>query len=562
MTLDILNTPPVAMTDKASTLLNTPLSGNVLANDSDAEHDVLHVTSVTVDGVHYVPGDTIDLQGAGTLVVNSDGSYRFTPATGWSGFVPTVSYTISDGNVDGTSSSELHLLVSPIGEAWVKEAGLVDSASGTQTTSGTLSLLSLDAMESLTIGGHTLTLAQLTALSATQPFDIVTPDGVLSLTGLRTLDAGHAQLDYRYTLSHAIAQPGFVSTQEDISLSVNGEQTQAPGLLRVNIVNDVPVAQDDSNSIDQDRGEQIVSGNLYANDRIGADGTIASGPLTAVSSVNLGHEGVINGTFKGEFGELTLDANGNYRYVADRMNLRVSTLDPLSTLTEVFVYTLTDADGNTSQARLSIVIHGTTPPLSKQGDEIFPHDRRQEETALDQPYTPGLFILPAIYGIYSDRFTREVELNRKVTELGRGANDNATPVLEDAVLFTRWVNTTLLRSPTPSGDNHDVATQQLASRFNPFTPKATGKPTPADVPAIQEERVVHGEATKGKPVVKHDTHENLPPQANISIPGVVVIPAGAPRPGAPGLAEQIDKLARNHTQAPEPITVGGPASTR
>ncbi len=562
VTLDILNTPPVAMTDKASTLLNTPLSGNVLANDSDAEHDVLHVTSVTVDGVHYVPGDTIDLQGAGTLVVNSDGSYRFTPATGWSGFVPTVSYTISDGNVDGTSSSELHLLVSPIGEAWVKEAGLVDSASGTQTTSGTLSLLSLDAMESLTIGGHTLTLAQLTALSATQPFDIVTPDGVLSLTGLRTLDAGHAQLDYRYTLSHAIAQPGFVSTQEDISLSVNGEQTQAPGLLRVNIVNDVPVAQDDSNSIDQDRGEQIVSGNLYANDRIGADGTIASGPLTAVSSVNLGHEGVINGTFKGEFGELTLDANGNYRYVADRMNLRVSTLDPLSTLTEVFVYTLTDADGNTSQARLSIVIHGTTPPLSKQGDEIFPHDRRQEETALDQPYTPGLFILPAIYGIYSDRFTREVELNRKVTELGRGANDNATPVLEDAVLFTRWVNTTLLRSPTPSGDNHDVATQQLASRFNPFTPKATGKPTPADVPAIQEERVVHGEATKGKPVVKHDTHENLPPQANISIPGVVVIPAGAPRPGAPGLAEQIDKLARNHTQAPEPITVGGPVSTR
>ncbi|HDS8579529.1 TPA: tandem-95 repeat protein, partial [Klebsiella variicola] len=562
VTLDILNTPPVAMTDKASTLLNTPLSGNVLANDSDAEHDVLHVTSVTVDGVHYVPGDTIDLQGAGTLVVNSDGSYRFTPATGWSGFVPTVSYTISDGNVDGTSSSELHLLVSPIGEAWVKEAGLVDSASGTQTTSGTLSLLSLDAMESLTIGGHTLTLAQLTALSATQPFDIVTPDGVLSLTGLRTLDAGHAQLDYRYTLSHAIAQPGFVSTQEDISLSVNGEQTQAPGLLRVNIVNDVPVAQDDSNSIDQDRGEQIVSGNLYANDRIGADGTIASGPLTAVSSVNLGHEGVINGTFKGEFGELTLDANGNYRYVADRMNLRVATLDPLSTLTEVFVYTLTDADGNTSQARLSIVIHGTTPPLSKQGDEIFPHDRRQEETALDQPYTPGLFILPAIYGIYSDRFTREVELNRKVTELGRGANDNATPVLEDAVLFTRWVNTTLLRSPTPSGDNHDVATQQLASRFNPFTPKATGKPTPADVPAIQEERVVHGEATKGKPVVKHDTHENLPPQANISIPGVVVIPAGAPRPGAPGLAEQIDKLARNHTQAPEPITVGGPASTR
>jgi hypothetical protein len=147
--------------DKASTLPETPVSGNLLTNDRDADSDPLHVAEITVGGATYAPGDIITIPGQGTLVVNRDGSYLFTPASGWSGFTPVLNYTLSDGNDGGTATGELRLLVNPVAEAWVKEAGLVDTASGAQTTTGAMAVLSLEPVESLTIGGQTLTLAQL-----------------------------------------------------------------------------------------------------------------------------------------------------------------------------------------------------------------------------------------------------------------------------------------------------------------------------------------------------------------------------------------------------------------
>lgn len=62
---------------------------------------------------------------------------------------------------------------------------------------------------------------------------------------------GRATLQYRFTLTRAVNQPGESTTREEIRFSVNGQQTRAPGLLRVNILNDAPVAAADDNSIDQ-----------------------------------------------------------------------------------------------------------------------------------------------------------------------------------------------------------------------------------------------------------------------------------------------------------------------
>ncbi|ELL8692593.1 cadherin-like domain-containing protein, partial [Escherichia coli] len=208
VTLEVTNTPPVAVADKASTLPETPVSGNLLTNDRDADSDPLHVAEITVGGATYAPGDIITIPGQGTLVVNRDGSYLFTPASGWSGFTPVLNYTLSDGNDGGTATGELRLLVNPVAEAWVKEAGLVDTASGAQTTTGAMAVLSLEPVESLTIGGQTLTLAQLQALSAQAPVDIATPDGVLSLTGFQVDGEGRATLQYRFTLTQAVNQPG------------------------------------------------------------------------------------------------------------------------------------------------------------------------------------------------------------------------------------------------------------------------------------------------------------------------------------------------------------------
>ncbi|MCK6921070.1 Ig-like domain-containing protein [Enterobacter kobei] len=558
VTLEVTNTPPVAVADKASTLPETPVSGNLLTNDRDADSDPLHVAEITVGGATYAPGDIITIPGQGTLVVNRDGSYLFTPASGWSGFTPVLNYTLSDGNDGGTATGELRLLVNPVAEAWVKEAGLVDTASGAQTTTGAMAVLSLEPVESLTIGGQTLTLAQLQALSAQAPVDIATPDGVLSLTGFHVDGEGRATLQYRFTLTQAVNQPGESTTREEIRFSVNGQQTRAPGLLRVNILNDAPVAAADDNSIDQDRGQQAASGNVFSNDAIGADGAAAGGPVSAISSVNLNRAGAVGGVSLGEFGALTLDARGNYSYVLNRSNSRVASLDANATLSEVFTYTITDADGNTSQAQLTIVIHGVTPPQSvRTGDQHFPSYYTNYELSLDQPYSPGLFILPAIYGVYSDQFSRKVELNRKITELGRGMNDNGTPVLEDGILFTRWVNTTLQRSVVNTFAATGIGSQLLGDHFSHFSLNKSVQPAP--VLENAPERPPLNERINERTTVQQERGEKTPDakQAHAAAPGVVIVPQAAARPGAPSLAAQVDALARNRVAAPEPVTVGG-----
>ncbi|MDR7125354.1 Hint domain-containing protein [Pseudotabrizicola sp. 4114] len=84
VTIINVNDVPVANDDYASTALNTPVVVDVLANDTDADGDVLTIvgTPTTSDG---------------TVVVNPDGTITFTPNTGFTG-AAVVNYTVSDGN--------------------------------------------------------------------------------------------------------------------------------------------------------------------------------------------------------------------------------------------------------------------------------------------------------------------------------------------------------------------------------------------------------------------------------------------------------------------------------
>ena len=75
-----------AINDIKNTYVDTPVSGNVLTNDFDVEG---HTQTVT-------PSNTTTAEG--TLVLNADGTYTFTPATGFEGtFVH--SYTVCDNGI-------------------------------------------------------------------------------------------------------------------------------------------------------------------------------------------------------------------------------------------------------------------------------------------------------------------------------------------------------------------------------------------------------------------------------------------------------------------------------
>ncbi len=81
------NKVPVVVNDSASTTEDTAVTtGNVLANDSDDDGDTLGIKSA----------DSASAQG-GTVVNNEDGTFTYTPKTGFSGN-DSFNYIASDGN--------------------------------------------------------------------------------------------------------------------------------------------------------------------------------------------------------------------------------------------------------------------------------------------------------------------------------------------------------------------------------------------------------------------------------------------------------------------------------
>lgn len=91
-----------AADDYAYTPMNTAVSGNVKTNDSDPEGNAQTVTS-----------QTIPVPGKGTLVLAADGSYTFTPVTGFTGPVNFIYTTCDNGAPMACASATLYILVSP-----------------------------------------------------------------------------------------------------------------------------------------------------------------------------------------------------------------------------------------------------------------------------------------------------------------------------------------------------------------------------------------------------------------------------------------------------------------
>lgn len=97
------NLPPVAIPDTATTLINTPVSIPVLANDFDSDFgDILNIQSFDLI---TAKGGTIILQDQGNFDP-SDDRLLYTPPTNFIG-VDTFNYTISDGQTISSASVEV-----------------------------------------------------------------------------------------------------------------------------------------------------------------------------------------------------------------------------------------------------------------------------------------------------------------------------------------------------------------------------------------------------------------------------------------------------------------------
>ena len=106
VTIDVtpINDPPVANDDLYSTSEDTPLTvplPGLLGNDTDPENDTLTVT------LNTQPAN-------GTVTVNPDGSFTYTPNLNWTG-TDTYTYEITDGNGE-TDTATVIVDVTPVAD--------------------------------------------------------------------------------------------------------------------------------------------------------------------------------------------------------------------------------------------------------------------------------------------------------------------------------------------------------------------------------------------------------------------------------------------------------------
>lgn len=105
------NSTPNAINDVDTADFNTPISvaaPGLLANDSDPDGDAITIIQFYINGTVYNAGDTVNLP-EGTLTINADGSYDFSPTNGYSGTLPDIYYTISDGALSNSATFYLYV---------------------------------------------------------------------------------------------------------------------------------------------------------------------------------------------------------------------------------------------------------------------------------------------------------------------------------------------------------------------------------------------------------------------------------------------------------------------
>ncbi len=386
LTVNPVNDAPVAVPDIDQTDEDTPVTVAVLSNDTDADGDPLTVTAasapngtvvinadgtvtytpkpnfngtdiitytvsdgkggfatttatITVNAVNDIPaavndnvstpedapviipvlgndtdadGDPLTVTAAaspnGSVTINADGTITFTPDADFNG-ITTISYEISDGK-GGTSTAVVTVNVTPVNDLPVASPDVVITTEDTP-----IELSPLDKASD--IDGDPLTI-----ISASSPNGTVTinPDGTVTYTP----DPNFSGTDViTYQLSDG-----------------NGGFTTATITVTVTAVNDPPIA---SNDIADTEEEVPLVIPVLAND-IDLDGD----PLTVTNAV------AANGT-------VAINADGTITYTPNVDFFGTDTID----------YTISDGNGGTSSATVSVTVRNVNEVPVDGNEEMF-----------------------------------------------------------------------------------------------------------------------------------------------------------------------------------------------
>ncbi|MDO8262337.1 MAG: putative Ig domain-containing protein [Gallionella sp.] len=324
--LDVLNmndAPTVAnaLTDQA-TLEDAPFSFTVPAG--------------TFGDVDFIHGDTITYSttlSAGTALPSwlmFDAATQTFSGTPGNAEVGSLNLVVTATDTGGLSASNTFAL----NVANVNDTPTASADAGAATEDGgavTLSAATLLANDTDpdSIHGDILNIVGVTQAASGATVTLVNGDVQYDIGNLyQSLGQGQAATE---TFSYTVSDTAGATSTAQVTMGITG-------------ANDAPLtAADDAAAIQED-GTIFATGNVLANDTDVDQGTL----LTVANA----------GVFAGQYGQLTLAADGSYSYTLDNASLAVQSLGEGQTVTETFAYQATDGMVATPST-LTVTITGT-----------------------------------------------------------------------------------------------------------------------------------------------------------------------------------------------------------
>ncbi|BAU40646.1 cadherin-like domain-containing protein [Leptolyngbya sp. O-77] len=338
ITVTPVNDPPIDGNETLSVAEDNPLSGNLLSNATDADGDPLSITTFTIGSTTYTAGDTATIPGVGTLVINANGTFTFTPAPNYNGPVPPVSYVVSDGN-GGTDTSTLSITVTPVNDPPIDGNETLSVAEDNPLTGNLLS-------NATDVDGDTLSITQFTIGT-----DTYTAGDTATIPGVGTLIIN---ANGTFTFTPAPNYNGSVPPVSYVVSDGNGGTDTSTLSITVTPVNDPPIDGNETLSVAEDNP---LTGNLLSN------ATDVDGDTLSITQFTIGTDTYTAGdtaTIPG-VGTLIINANGTFTFTpAPNYN---GPVPPVS-------YVVSDGNGGTDTSTLSITVTPVNdPPVD--GDEVF-----------------------------------------------------------------------------------------------------------------------------------------------------------------------------------------------